>query len=112
MLPEDFVDYSKKFEVGFLASVNGSKPNIDIVDFEVSKDSIKITGENLPEGGVCLVFANEWFSEKSEMAQVQGVLAKKLEGDGYELAPNKIFWTFSFDVEEYPEKIVRRWNRR
>ncbi|MFQ6136510.1 MAG: hypothetical protein ACE5PM_04960 [Candidatus Hydrothermarchaeales archaeon] len=110
MIPEDFVEYSKRFNVGFLTLLHGDNPHIRIVNFKVSKDTITVDDGDLPEGEVALVFANELYSERSEMAQVVGNLRK--DHDQYELTPDKIFWTLSFDINVYPDEIIKRWVRR
>ena len=110
MLPEDFLAYARRFEVGFLTTVMDEKPDIRIVSFEVKGDRIIVTDGDLPEGDVSLVFANTEYAEKAEMAQIQGVLKKDNER-GYELVPDNVFWTLPFDLDNKPDTIIKRWRR-
>lgn len=107
MLPKEFVDYAKKFEIAFLATIENGKPNIRIVEFEVSEMGIKIAGDSLPLGMACMVLANEFYSEKSETACIEGMLVNG--AGGFELVPRKIMWTTQFSLEEFPKKIIHRW---
>ncbi len=109
MLPEDFLEYSLRFDFGFLVTLKEGAPVIDFVDFEVSREAIAIKNRVFNEGKACLVFANERYSENSLMAQVTGELVKD-EG-GYKLIPYKAFWTYPFSLDSYPKEIVRRWRR-
>ncbi len=110
MLPEDFVEYSKRFKVGFLASLHDGKPHLDIVDFEVSRDSILVRGEDMKDSFVCLAFANEHYVWRSENASIWGSLKRR--GDAYELKPDKMVWTLAFSIGEKPGRILRRWQAR
>lgn len=110
MLPADFVEYSKRFEVGFLCAVGDDGPDVRLVRFEITDDEVKIRGEGLPEGRACLAFANEEYVWKSENASVNGRLEKIDEGE-YLLLPDKIVWTIGFEIGKRPQKIVKRWRR-
>jgi hypothetical protein len=44
------------------------------------------------------------------MGMVRGDL--KLEGDKWKIDPLEITWTLAFDVDRYPERIVKRWKKR
>lgn len=109
MLPEDFVAYSKGFEVGFLGFIGKDGPDIKLVNFEVEGHGIVIRGGELPEGQACLAFANEEYVWKSENALVNGRLEKTKEG--YLLVPDKAIWTIGFDAKNWPDRIVRRWRK-
>ncbi len=110
MLPSDFLDYARRYEIGFLTTVKDEKPDIKIVSFEVKDNRIIVSDGDLPEGDVSLVFANTEYAEKAEMAQIQGVLKKDTEGD-YELVPDNVFWTIPFDLDNKPDTIIKRWRR-
>ena len=110
MLPEDFLEYSRRFEFGFLVTLREGVPIIDFVDFELLRESIIIKNGGFKEGKACLVFANERYSENSLMAQAVGDLVK--DGGNYKLIPYKVFWTYPFSLDSYPTEIVRRWRRK
>ncbi|MFQ5975674.1 MAG: hypothetical protein ACE5J5_05110 [Candidatus Hydrothermarchaeales archaeon] len=109
MLPEDFVEYAKRFEVGFLTTVKDEKPDIKVVSFEVKKDKIIVKDGDLPEEDVSLVFSNSHYTEEAEMVQIQGVLKK--DDEGYQLVAEKIFWTLPFDLDKKSDVIIKRWRR-
>ncbi len=109
MLSEDFVEYARRFEVGFLTTVRDEKPDIKIVSFEIKDDKIIVKDGDLPEEEVSLVFCNSDYADKTEMAQIKGVLRK--ESDGYEVVGDKIFWTLPFDLDKKPDVIIKRWRR-
>lgn len=109
MLPEDFVEYARRFDVGFLTTVKDEKPDIKIVSFEIKGDKIIVQDGDLPEEEVSLVFSNSDYAENAEMAQIQGVLRKN--SDVYELVAEKIFWTLPFDLNKKPDVIIKRWRR-
>jgi hypothetical protein len=44
------------------------------------------------------------------MGIVKGKLKKNGAG-GLEIEAHNITWTNSFDLDEYPERLVRRWKR-
>ncbi|MDP6612775.1 MAG: hypothetical protein QF673_02000 [Candidatus Hydrothermarchaeota archaeon] len=110
MLPEDFLEYSRRFEFGFLVTLREGFLVIDFVDFEISRESIAIKNGGFNEGKACLVFANERYSENSFMAQVIGDLVR--DEENYKLIPYKVFWTYPFSLDSYPTEIVRRWRRK
>lgn len=108
MLPQDFVEYTKRFEVGFLGIIGENGPDIKLVHFEVDEHGFVIEGNELTEGRACLAFANEEYVWASENASVNGHLEKKKEGE-YHLLPDKVVWTVGFDIKGWPRRIVRRW---
>jgi hypothetical protein len=110
MLPEDFLEYSRRFDFGFLVTLKEEVPVIDFVEFEVSREDVTIKNGEFKEGKACLVFANERYSENSLMAQVTGDLVK--DEEGYKLIPYKAFWTYPFSLNAYPKEIVKRWRRK
>jgi len=109
MLPKDFMDYARRFDVGFLTTVTDEKPDIKIVSFEIKGDKIIVKNGDLSEEEVSLVFSNSDYAEKAEMAQIQGILRK--DSAGYELVAEKIFWTLPFDLDKKPDVIIKRWRR-
>jgi hypothetical protein len=117
MIPEEFVEFSLRFETGFLAWIIDNKPTMQRTDFSISKDNVIIEPTEydtlrLPGEGekVTLIFANQWYTERCEMGVVSGVLER--EGQTLKLEPHKITWSLSFDINEYPEKIVKRWRKK
>jgi hypothetical protein len=109
MLPSEFIEYSRRFSLAFLAMVKEGVPSIKVVEFEARPEYIIIKG-GCEEGEACLVLANERYSENSMMAQVTGELILH-EGE-CRLIPRKAYWTHPFTLSSYPREIVRRWYRR
>ncbi len=110
MLPPDFVEYAKKFEVGFLGTIGEGGPSIKLVRFEINESGVIVRGEGLSGGRACLAFANEEYVWKSENASVNGRLEKINEGE-FLLVPERAVWTVSFDISKWPERIVRKWRK-
>lgn len=111
MLPEDFVEYSKKFEVGFLGFIGENGLDIKLVYFDIHQEGIEVIGHGLIEGKACLAFANEKYVWGSENASVQGRLEKIKEGR-HRLIPDKIVWTIGFNIKSWPRRIVDRWKSK
>jgi hypothetical protein len=117
MLPEEFVEFSNRFEIGFLTWIRDEKPTMERTYFLISTKKISVKPLEydpfrIPPIGskVTLIFANPWYAEKCEMGMVRGDL--KLEGDKWKIDPLEITWTLAFDVDRYPERIVKRWKKR
>lgn len=117
MIPEEFVEFSAGFEVGFLAWISDGKPTMERTDFLISQEKIVVEPKEydplrLPAEGtkVALIFANPWYAERCEMGIVKGILIK--EGNRLEIDAYDITWTFSFNIDRYPEKLVKRWKKR
>jgi|GEM_PF-5496971 len=116
MFPVEFTKFSKKFEVGFLYWIENDTPTMIQTDFQITTDKITVKPFESkyfqsPDAGVktTLLFANHHYTEQCEMGIVKGVLVK--HGDTLEIEPHDITWTFSFDVNEYPKRLARRWRR-
>lgn len=109
MLPREFIQYSRDFDLGFLVTLEEGAPSIEIVAFEVHQEYILIKSRRKTTGKGCLVLANEHYSENSRMAQVTGELI--MDEKKYKLIPYKAYWTYPFSLDSYPDKIVRRWRR-
>jgi hypothetical protein len=115
MIPEEFAKFSKKFEVGFLYWIEDERPTMIRTEFQITTDKVlvePIESEFLQSPEVSetatLLFANPYYTERCEMGIVKGKL--KMHGeDGLEIEAHDITWTFSFDLDEYPERLVRRW---
>ncbi len=110
MLPDDFIEYSKRLEVGFLGFLEDVGPDIKLVHFEVAENEIIVRGSGLKAGKACLAFANEEYVWASENASINGRLEKKAE-DEYLLVPDRAVWTIGFDIKKWPWRIVKRWKR-
>ncbi len=112
MLPDDFVEYSKRFEVGFLCVLGENGPDIKLVEFDVRREGVLIKDSGLKEGRACLAFASEEYVWGSENASVNGSL-EKTEGGGYVLVPETAVWTIGFDIKSkgLPRRIVKRWRK-
>ncbi|RMF89854.1 MAG: hypothetical protein D6733_05380 [Methanobacteriota archaeon] len=116
MLPVEFAEFSRRFEVGFLVWIKDEAPTMRRCDFHITTEKIGITPMEydplrLPQAGskVALVFANPWYTERCEMGVVRGVLQGEM--DSLEIEPWEIIWSVAWDVEHYPERIIRRWRR-
>ncbi len=116
MIPEEFVEFSKRFEVGFLVWINSNGPTMGRTDFFI--DSMKVKVEpteydplRLPAPGskVSLIFANEWYTNRCEMGLIKGILTA--DGSDKVIQPLDITWSLSFDVDKYPDRIVKSWRR-
>jgi hypothetical protein len=114
MIPEEFVAFSSGFEVGFLVWIKDDRPTMVKTDFAISKDDIRLDpGEYdplrlpIPGSRVTLIFANPLYTERCEMGIIKGAL-KGVIGS-LEIEPHDITWTLSFDVNKYPDRLVRRW---
>ncbi len=117
MLPKDFLEFSKKFEVGFLSWIEEDKPSMIRADFKITGGRINITPKKsslikaaAPGSKVTLLFANPYYTERCEMGLVKGKLKEDGTG-GLEIEAHDITWTFGFDLDEYPERLVKRWKR-
>ncbi len=117
MIPEEFVDFSKGFEVGFLVWIKDGRPTMKRSDFRVSSDKVVVEPYEydplrLPMKGekVTLIFANPLYTERCEMGIIKGNFRKGT--DTLEILPVDITWTLAFDIDTYPERILRRWRRR
>ncbi|MFV2040820.1 MAG: hypothetical protein ACC644_02405 [Candidatus Hydrothermarchaeales archaeon] len=118
MLPEDFLEFSKKFEGGFLYWIEDDKPLMIRADFQITGEKVDVTPREsnfikAPAPGLpaTLLFANPFYTERCEMGVVKGEL-KAGGGKGrLEIVAHDITWTLSFDLNEYPERLVRRWRR-
>jgi len=114
MMPEEFVDFSQRFEVGFLAWIINAKPTMGRTDFTITREKIRIEPQEydplrLPSTGskVTLIFANPYYTERCEMGIVKGTL--KRDSAGLEIEPLDITWSLAFDLERHPDRIVKRW---
>lgn len=90
---------------------------MELTDFRVNPERVVIDPREydpfrLPHPGekVTLVFANPFYTDRCEMGIVKGIFLK--ERDRYFIEPYHITWTLSFDVDEYPERLVKRWKRQ
>ncbi len=110
MLPIDFVEYSKKFEIGFLGLNHGDDLDIKLVRFNVEPNGVLIEGEDLRVGRVSFAFSNERYVWASENASIKGYL-EKTTGDKYLLVPEMVVWTIAFEIKRQPEMIVKRWRK-
>jgi hypothetical protein len=115
MIPEEFVKFSERFEVGFLVWIVEDKPTMKLFNFLISREKILVEPKEydplrLPPIGsrVTLIFANPWYTEMCEMGIIKGVLGR--EGETNIIEPHAITWSLSFDVNRYPERIVKRWS--
>jgi hypothetical protein len=114
MIPEEFIKFSERFEVGFLVWIVDDKPTMELSDFLISREKILVEPKEydplrLPPIGsrVTLIFANPWYTERCEMGVVKGALVR--EGESLVIEPHDITWSLSFEVNRYPDKIVKRW---
>ena len=118
MVPEDFLEFSKKFESGFLYWIEDDRPLMIRADFQNTGEKIDVTPRKssfikapAPGFSVTLLFANPFYTERCEMGIVKGELKAGGEEGSLEIVAHDIMWTFSFDLDEYPERLVRRWRR-
>jgi hypothetical protein len=117
MIPEEFAEFSKKFEVGFLYWIEDGKPTMIRAGFQITAGTVLVEpceSELLrsPEVGVktTLLFANPYYAERCEMGIVKGRL-KEDGADGLEIEAHDVTWTYSFDLDQYPDRLLRRWRR-
>ncbi|MEE9594662.1 MAG: hypothetical protein V3V92_04615 [Candidatus Hydrothermarchaeales archaeon] len=111
MLLKDFIEYSKRFEVGFLGTVGGKGPDLKPVHFEVDERGVVIKGNTFTEGKACVAFSNDQYVWGSENASVNGHLEKTKDGE-YLLVPEMAVWTIGFDIKDRPHRIVKRWKKQ
>jgi len=116
MIPEEFVEFSRSYQIGFLVWIARGRPTMRRTEFVVEEDRVRLRlkeegGGGLPASGerVTLAFANPWYTERCEMGIVSGELRRR-EGC-VEIEPHRIIWALSFDIKTYPERIVKRWSR-
>lgn len=117
MIPEEFAEFSKKFDVGFLFWIEDEKPTMIRTGFQITKDMVLVKpseSELVSAPGVgmnaTLLFANPHYTERCEMGIVKGKLKEDKTG-GLEIESHDITWTTSFDLDKYPKRLVRRWRR-
>jgi hypothetical protein len=118
MLPEAFLEFSKKFETGFLYWIEDDRPLMILADFKTTGKTVNVTPKEssfikapTPGFSATLLFANPFYTERCEMGIVKGELKAGGEDGSLEIVAHDITWTFSFDVNDYPERLVRRWRR-
>jgi len=109
VFPEDFIKYSKKFDVGFLGTIGEKGPDIKLVHFEIDERGVVIHDGEFPEAKACLAFSNDEYVWKSENASVIGQLENN--NSEYILTPEKAVWTIGFDIRNWPQRIVKRWKK-
>ncbi len=116
MIPDEFVDFSTDFEVAFIIWNTGEGPSMGRTGFNITQERISIEPFEydilrLPRSRdkVTLVFSNPYYTENCSMGIVKGILHSKEEG--YELDPQEIIWTLSFDLDFYPERLMKRWKK-
>ncbi len=114
MIPEEFVDFSAGFEIGFIVWIEDRKPTMLRTDVIITPEKIILKPREydplrLPRKGqkVTLAFSNPYYTEKCKMGIVKGLL--HMVGGVFELEPKEITWTFDFDLDTYPERLARRW---
>lgn len=119
-LPEEFIEFSKKFEIGFLAWAEKNKPKIELAGFKVEKEHIEI--ETVKEvkisdngGKAALILENPFYTEKCEFALIQGRLSETEKSSRFLLFPEKAIWSLAFDLNsfpKFPEKVIKRWKKK
>jgi len=119
-LPEEFIEFSKKFEIGFLSWTEENMPKIELAEFKVEKEHIEIeTAKEVKISGdgskAALILENPFYTEKCEFALIQGTLSEAGKNSGFLLFPEKAIWSLAFDLSsfpKFPEKVIKRWKKK
>jgi len=116
MIPKDFIGFSQDFEVGFLSWIDNGRPSMARCEFKVSKENITLkpffpSSETQPLNGskITLTFSNHLYAEKCKMGIISGQL--NISGNSFWLDPFKVLLTFDFDLETYPDRLVKTWQQ-
>ncbi len=112
MIPREFCEFAREFDVGFISFVQYSQPVIKIVDFKVTPSKILVfSTTRLPLAMVAFSLSNDKYLQKSKTGLVVGKTIRVQEsGDAFlhEIFPKRIVWTDSFSLESPPEHIINR----
>jgi len=118
--PEEFIEFSKKFKIGFLSWIEENRPKIELVEFKVEKEHVEIeTAKEVKISGdgskAALILENPFYTEKCEFALIQGTLSGAEKSSRFLLFPEKIIWSLAFNLNnfpKFPEMVIKRWKKK